>query len=219
MSNPYVIDNVQLSEAQVERLVAEREARRSRFYYFTQTLSRPYYYRVKEAEGHGEHWVNGAWERTNNRYDCLSAYRGKLHLTELTYDEFLAATTKPPVTFAVGDWVQHKTQPWTLAKQVADTPMNGWVNVKRQGACGWTGETRDLRHATPEEVRAAKAIESRDGVIVRGKESGAVLRLTKTFPVVLTHPSLPFGESVTLRHPLTTDHYTVLDSYTVTGAK
>lgn len=136
--------------------------------------------------------------------------------------EARATAGTPP--FAVGEWVQHTRDPWPLPLRViAASSYSRWAGTSTTGI-EVRGElyTRNLRPATPEEIRAATRIIPRVGMIVREKASGDV-RLVfgpETYGKGYIYTQLKVGglQKVSAT-PLSTLDYDILPRYTIEGVQ
>lgn len=224
----YTIDGVTLTEAQVEeRLVREREARLSRL----QPVVKQVYRRKETTDADPQNgWMllryNGgtSWSSQSNGQEWRASWWPHDQCVAALQRGDLVPYVPPAPTFAAGDWVQRRLGPWPKAQLVVEVDSRD-ATVRRDGT-GWI-HMHLVRHATPEEVTAAKVIVPVVGLLLKRNTDGAVLRC-KTNPSSAghlwhadrldQHNTGSYREVVYVRE-LTTDHYTVLDRYTVEGAR
>ena len=163
----------------------------------------------------GQTWQYTAPDGTVGR-DTTSTWHEER--TWLVNEGIFAPYHPPAWTPKVGEWVQHKMQPWAKARRVVGT-VDAFVDTD---AVGYTLRSlrTELCPATDAELAEAKRIAVVDRLIVRHKRHGYVLRYRQPWRgkgtwINLTAPEWhgqPYDD-------LTTDHYDILPEFTIKGAQ
>ena len=163
---------------------------------------------VEYVGGDHEHrrWHNGKWEYWN----LLGCWYESAHAPIFWRDGLLRPAQPTPWVPTVGEWVQHKTQPWDKARQVVAVVLdrvrlgNDWMALD----C--------VRKATPDEEADAKRIEPVDRLIVRSKADGSVWQYHHRPKDWLRLDMLAIASGLS---SLDLDHFDILSEYTVQGAQ
>lgn len=166
------------------------------------------------ANGKKPHTLGGRWQW------CVNAPKCKVAITEAEATRLMTWVPR------VGEWVarvggthQGKAVQVVQPPIMVDPRQKIWINAPWSiTGASLPYATKDLRPATDAEIVAAKRIELRDGLIVRGVNAGTVWqwREHRKHWRCLSDDELKPAFQL---WGLDTDHYTVLESYTVQGAE
>lgn len=235
MSTQFTIDiNTMPLEAALQHL--------RRIYEDAGPTREPVLYKFADPMFPGHHFtryrcVNGRWEVRGDANPTERWSEPCQKSTQLAVDqgilvpvEPMGTTPDPTPTFAVGDWVQcvnriNAAKVWAKARQVNGFTASEWsgrISVQMVDGSEWYAS--DLRRATPDEIMSANRIEPVVGMLWQSKTNGRVYLLTRVSGDVANGQQISVkpnesGGISTGRDAWTTDHYTVLDEYTVVGAR
>eukprot|EP00918_Siedleckia_nematoides_P051298 GHVU01112260.1.p1 GENE.GHVU01112260.1~~GHVU01112260.1.p1 ORF type:complete len:229 (-),score=22.78 GHVU01112260.1:96-782(-) len=125
----------------------------------------------------------------------------------------------PPVpVFKVGDWVMGNGDDYRFSgpERVEEHRVNKPTHTVRLRH-GWY-DAQKLRHATDEEITAAKRITPKVGMLLERVGTGMMLQCTVVASTYASFNCLNAKGIVTIRYSdLITDHYTIRDSVTIQG--
>ena len=226
MSEPMVTFTGQVTLAEAKRLVAEAEAK---------VKAQPMYLTIGRYALHNSvyrvqpdgttHYVgpDGEWAPLGYSWPLERTTNGDIYgVTEAdAVRQQQARRPKPAWTPQVGEWVVVNGVN-TFARKV--TRIEGTRHYLdyngREGVCGF--EVSELRPATDAEIAEAKRIKPKAYMLLKESASGCVWRC------MVPPSAFDCGQWQLLdgwscysgpRSQFTTDHYTVLDSYVVQGAR
>lgn len=224
MTEPMVTFEGKVTLSEAKRLVAEAEAK---------VKAQPMYLTIGRYALHNSvyrvqpdgttHYVgpDGEWAPLGYPWPLERTTNGGIYgVTEAdAVRQQQARRPKPAWTPQVGEWVQHR-HAWAKAQQVVAV-VDDWAR------CGVADNAeraaiKHLRPATDAEIAEAKRIKPKAYMLLKESASGCVWRC------MVPPSAFDCGQWQLLdgwscysgpRSQFTTDHYTVLDSYVVQGAR